>query len=261
MGERFGILSPGTGEQRLNRGGLFLSELRVFYFGFIEAITKEVINRYRFFFESNVCIPAEVRYVFELDENGERCDTDQDATGIHISATYHDKERFFPSILVSDVSGNILDLYLARKMGSLVINNPAFDIAIDPDEDTCDPEKPPEILEIGERLGGKINVTVTLQIEAYQRPELDQICDLALYALIGPIKRKLRQKGYIWLPNQGSVSGISEVEYTTGQPVLRRTIGFGLQSEWYDDFFFEGITVEAVNDETLTLITADSLQS
>lgn len=252
---RFGTFTPGRGEQRVDVHRFLKEENRAFFVQFTEEITKELVDRLRIFFELHPRVPPEFRFVWR-EHDGEKCDTDQVNSKIHIGVEGNNRERMFPAVLVRDVSGNILDLYMAQKMGDLVTANPAFAAAPEPDSLTGDPEKPPEFLELGERLGGKVDMQVTLNLESKSRAQVDILADLVLYSLVGPIRRELHKKGMNWLPNRGTLGGVTTEQYTAQELIYRRLIGFGLQVEWYDDFYYEGVTVEAIQDSVITLLPA-----
>lgn len=252
---RFGTFLPGKGEQRVDTARFLKEENRVFFLQFSEVVTKEIVTRLRTYFEIHPRVPADFRFVWRLHE-GEKCDTDQVNSKLHVGVEGNSRERQFPAVLVKDVSGNLLDLYLGQKMGDLVMGNPVFLAAPEPDELTGDPEKPPEFLEVGERLGGKIDLQVTLSVEAKSRPQVDTLADLVIYALMGPVRRELHKQGMNWLPNKGTLGSVSTEPYTNQDLIFKRNIGFGLQVEWYDDFYFEGITVEAIQESVITLLPA-----
>lgn len=242
---------PGPGNRELildPRTGLTL-ELRGFYQQFVKGTTEKVIQAMRCFFQDNPRVPDSLRWVGTalLDENGapvvnpdgQPCLETSPSSGITIGAEYGDLVESYPSILVSSVSGNINDLWLNnQKTGTIYLKNPRFDPEV-PAEDRTEQE----FIEIGERLSGKCTFTVALTIRDQSKPARDLVTDLLLHGLVGPIRRDFHRLSMNWLPDQGSIGGDGKEELTSGTPVHTRSISFGLQTEWADDFFYPGVTV------------------
>lgn len=249
------VLSPGTPSE------LFFEakdntnlELREFYQAFVKCTGETMIRLFRDFFAHNIRVPQQFRWVGEtsLDAEGNpKVDTDafgndytcqvtDPTSGIVIGAEYGEGTENYPSLLLSDISGNINDLWLAsQKVATIYMANPKFRAGV------TDPEfQQPQWIEIGQRLSGKMELTITFKIRGNTKPERDQITDLVLHALVGPVRRDLYRLALNWLPNRGTIGGDAIEELTATRKIHVRSITFGLQTEWFDDFIYNAVTIE-----------------
>lgn len=222
---------------------------KAFYHQFTLDVGNTVIKQVRNFFEKNVRVPADYRWVGIANKNGS-IETNQTLSKIHIASAYNDNESMVPGILLENTSLNLLDLWLNhQKMGVLVIKNSRFIRGLEE----------PEFLEVGYRLGGKMNGTVLLTVRGLTPYECDNLSDLLTFGMVGPIRWNLERCNYNFLPNQGNISNRSAEQ--TGEakrPNHLRTHSYGLYLEWYDDFFYDTITVEDVEAGELTILPLSS---
>lgn len=234
---------------RIDEVNSFPLREKAFFHQFTLDVGKTVITQVRNFFEKNVRVPAEYRWVGITNENGS-IETNQTLSKVHIASAYNDNESMVPSILLENTSLNLLDLWLNhRKMGVLVVKNKLFVRGLDE----------PEFLEVGYRLGGKMNGTVMLSVRGLLPVECDHLSDLLTFGMVGPIRWNLEKLNYNFLPNQGNISNRSaEPSGEAKKPNFLRTHSYGLFLEWYDDFFYDTITVEDVEAGELTILPLSS---
>jgi hypothetical protein len=237
----FGNYSPGEGELIDVTNSIELDE-RVFYYGFIEDVVTTVVRELRMYFRDNPRTSS-YRWVGKALTGGAN-ETDIDNTKIHISPEYSDNPRKYPSVLVQDVNMNLQDLFLGQIMGDLVIENPSYDPAHVEDPYVVDAkDNQIRYLEVGKRFGGKANCTVTLNIRSYQRLERDRICDLVIHGMVLPIREALYKNAMNFLPNTAATSAAGVEDITETEKVYVRNFVFGLQVEWYEDFFYDTPTI------------------
>lgn len=251
-GGTYGVVSPGTGEKLIDVVSCLTLENSSFYFLFVKDLTEIVIRELRNFFKSNPRVPASLRWVGSLVtlEDGTTCEETADTSPIHIAAEYGDNPERYPSILVSDVNGDINDLWLDNQVvGTLIVPNPDFVLSSAPEDEVDIPLLKPEFLEVGQRLQGKMEFNITLTVRDEQKPARDLVFDVLLHGLVSPLRRRWHELNLNWLPNRGTIGGDAVEELTEGGKVHVRTITFGLQTEWIDDFFFPAITVEDIIGE------------
>lgn len=216
-----------------------------FYIQFIKDIKKLVIDNLRIYFELN---PKTVNYRWVGKivnvSTGER-DTDIECSKVHISNEYSDNVKLLPSVKIKSAGGRIRDLYLGQKLGTLIKENPEWT--------TNGSDDIPRYIEVGERVGGKVDLTVNLVVKSRSVVENDEVTDLTLLGLVGPIRREFYRENAVWLPDQGSVSNEAVEEETAQGKVFVRPMSFGLQVEWYDDFLYQAVTVEDIEGDPVYL--------
>lgn len=223
--------------------------VKEFYFGFTRDIRKIIVRDLRVFFGSHPRVPSRFRFVGkspdpEVEIPFLESETDIINSKVRIAGGYSDSERLFPEILVLRVGANINDLFLGQKMGSLYANV----------------EKTPgqfSSQEIGERLGGQLTVQVGLKVavQGGGPSELDDICDVLIYGLVGPVRKRIQQRRLVWVPNSTVVSSEKEENQTNNSKIFSRDINFSLIADWYDDFYIDGVLfageVDFVSSKTL----------
>lgn len=213
-----------------------------FYFQFVQQLTDDLIQSLRDYFTFNPRVPSTLRWVGKPANSG-GSETDNQRTGIHVSAEHADNEQFYPSVLVASVNANLDDFFLNRQNRTpIVVDNPLFDpkIAI------ADQEAPQQI-ELGFSMSGKTTFTVTLRIRGNQPPELDQVTDVVIHGLIGPVRRELEHKyQYNYVPGSARVSDRSTETYTNKSPIHARTITLSLYGSWEDVFYYSDPNVTDV---------------
>lgn len=220
-----------------------------FYLQFTRDIKTLIIDNLRIYFERNPKT-AEFRWVGKIVDTATGVqDTDTECSKIHIAHDYSDNVKLLPSVKVKSVGGRIRDLYLGQKLGTLVKNNPKWTPTASSDI--------PRYIEVGERIGGKIDMTATLSIKARSPVENDMVTDLVLLGIVGPIRREFYKENAVWLPDQGSVGNDTVEEETALGKVFSRTMSFGLQVEWYDDFLYQAVTVEDIESDPIYLTTVE----
>lgn len=112
----------------------------------------------------------------------------------------------------------------------------------------------PEYFEVGQRLGGKAELTLSVTCRAYTLPELDKVTDLLIHGLVGQIRRVCYQNALNLQPDSTSFGNYQTEQLTEAQKVFSRTVSLGLQTEWYDDFYWQAVTI---SDVFLGSITRD----
>jgi hypothetical protein len=245
----FGNRDPGEGELIDVTDDLQMEE-RVYYYGFIEEIVTNVVREVRAYFRDNPSTSA-YRWIGKSLTGG-AYETDMDVTKIHISPEYSDNPRKYPSIMVQDVNLNLNDLFLGQNMGSLVIQNPDFDPTFTPDPYVSNTkDNTNRYIEVGERLGGKAQGSVTLNIRALSRLERDRVTDLLLKGMVVPIRRALAKLAMNFVPNSASTNAGAPEDLTEEQKIFTRNFTFSLQVEWYSDFFYD---TAPITDFTLNRI-------
>lgn len=195
-------------------------ELRSFYLGFIRQFKEVLIAQIRAFFENNP------RASCFLDDQGN--------SKVHVVEAFGDEKRLFPSVVVQRTDGVIQDLFLASRLGTIYSQSP-------------DGKRE----QIGFRQGGKLKFNVTLQVGAFNTTTRDSLFDLLAYALVGPLHWSLMAVGIDREPNSVSI-GAESVENVEklGQAIYTRGLTVAFLSEWYDDFFYNGVTITDILIET-----------
>lgn len=234
--DREDVIEPSTG---------IPAEGSAFFLQFIRDVSKDIVQALRSYYSTNPRT-VEFRWVGKATENG--IDTDQSSTKLSIAVQFAHNENFYPQLNVAEVTANFQDLFINSKVGNLVIPNPRFNLSTDDDF------KESEFLEVGYRRSGKLNFTINLKIIAQNVPETDKIADSVIHGLVGPVRDELERKGYAWLPNQGRITQAMEENYTKKNRLFSRVVSFGLMGEWYDDFYYNTVTVEGVEGIS-TLVT------
>lgn len=250
------IIRPGTGELLYDPSSGLQLELGAFYEAFTKCVGETTINVFRAFFAGNMRVPADMRWVgspvldktgkpiVEIDAFGNTwdCQVTDKSSPIDVGSEFGEKAERYPSVLLSSISGNINDLWLNnQKVGKIFTPNPAFNPTVG-DLDA----REPQYLEIGERLSGKMELTLTYKVSAYTKPSRDRLVDLVLHALVGPARRDFHRLALNWLPNRGTIGGDEVRDYTETLKIHSRVISFGLQTEWIDDFFYNAVTVKDI---------------
>lgn len=239
---------PGAGVRTDNPRG-DVGAVNQFYFAFIKDIRQFVIKDLRYHFGTSPRVKDKFRFVGKTPDaevgipelEGE---TDLKESKIRISGPYADGERLLPEVLVNKVSVNVNDLFLGQKMGSLYakVKDPVLG---------TDYER-----EVGERRGGQLTAQVTLRAAVVGGGpiELDELCDALLYALVGPVRKRLQARRLVWVPNSGSLSQEQEDPYTNVNKLFSRLFAFSLIADWMDDFYFDGVefggTVDFISDKS-----------
>lgn len=250
-----GSFPPGQGELFYDPTSGLNLELRSFYEAFLKDTGETVIRLLRCFFASNPRVPTGYRWIGQpvLDINGQPiidedafcrswpCEVTDSTSPIDVGAEYHDGPEKYPSVLLSSMTANINDLWLShQKVGKIFKINPAYD-------PTADEEvRRAQCLEVGERLSGKLEISVTLKISAFTKPQRDRLTDLVIHAFVGPVRRDLYRLALNWLPNRGIIGGDEVRDYSETLKIHSRIFTFGLQSEWIDDFFYNAPNLEGV---------------
>jgi hypothetical protein len=243
------------------RSGLTL-ENQAFYFAFIDQTVVAIVEELRRYFQTNPRVAAAgYRWRGEVRENGE-IETAVDSK-VHIAAEHPDQAKRWPSVLVREVSGSVRDLWLGQKAGTLYAPNPNYS-AFDESQaqisgDNYDEQ--PDI-EVGERYEGRLEMRVTLAVTAIgagARTECNRVADLLLHGLVMPVRRALAQRSFNWMPDGGSFGGEAMSSYQgadRGKECVR-TLTFGLQTGWYDDFFYVSEIVEKIDLKRVYLVGPD----
>lgn len=190
--------------------------LRSFYYGFIKTFNEALIQELRNFIETN---PRAI------------CFRDETGGIIHIGEAWPTEPQKYPAIMVERTDASLQDLFLAGKQGALYIdygNN--------------------NLKEVGERLGGRVKLNTSLKLATFNTPQRDALADLILYALVGPVKWNLTYRGFVQVPNSANI-GPENVENPEqlGQALYTRSIGFSVESEWFDDFYYNGVEIQGFN--------------
>jgi len=187
-------------------------QLLSFYLGFIETWTKTLQAQLRAFFDTN---PRTANFWNK----------------VHIAEEWGTERQYYPAVIISGTTVNLQDLFLAKKMGTLSFL-----------------QKDGTERLIGERLGGRFKLSTTLKVGAFTTPDRDILHDLLMYGMVGPLGWSLMKEGFVWVANSGQ-SGPPTVEQPEklGQAVHVRTLGFSVESEWFDDFYFNGVDISQIN--------------
>lgn len=258
----FGTPPPGEREQIVDdRSGLTL-ENTAFYFAFVSDTTKVIVEQLRRFFATNPRVRAAgYRWVGVIRENGE-VETSPESK-VHISAEHPDQAKRWPSVMVREVAGNIRDLWLGQKEGTLYAPNPDFsEFDHSQAQISGDQYDEPEFIEVGERWGGMFEMRVTLSVKSVgvgARTECDVVGDLVLHGLTMPLRRAWAERAFNWMPDGGSFSGatLNPLQNMDRDKEGERTITFGLQTDWHDDFFYIAEIVERIDLNRVYLVGAD----
>lgn len=238
-------ITPGQRET-ISDDGQFpyvILEQRAFFFSFVEDVTKIVVGEIRKFFRDNPRVLSQYRWVGRsfTNSSGQVIEESDMDSPIHIYAAYPDQPRRYPSIELSNVSANLQDLWLGQHAGTIFADNSRY---------ITDPTQA-KVLEVGERLSGKIEFSVTLTVRSKLAAERDILTDMLMHGLVGPLRRAWYRQNLNWLPNQGRVNAESEESDSAQQKIFNRQISIGLQGTWEDDFFYQAITIEDVIPETI----------
>lgn len=189
--------------------------LRSFYYSFVKSFNESYIRLLKDFFTNN---PR--AYCFR-NEDG--------TLKVHIAEAFGTEPEKYPAVIVERTECNIEDLFLAQKLGRLVVKQ--SDIYIP----------------IGERLGGKARLSCSLKIAAFETTARDALSDLILYSLVGPLHWSMTKEGFNRLPNsvQAGAEGVENSE-KFGQILHTRSLAAGFDSEWYDDFFYNSVDISEI---------------
>lgn len=235
-------------------------EERSFYFSFVEDVTKIVSIEFKNYFATNPRVPKRFRWIPSSVISGKN-ETDLDSP-LHIHAAHEDQPRRYPELEVTSVSGNIQDIFMGQRAGTLYIYNPKFNESLFQEYlDQGVEYLEPQIKEVGERLTGKMELNVKLTVRTRLPLERDRLTDLVLHGLVGPVRRRFHEQALNWLPNRGIFSEQANEEDTNQQPVFTRTVVFGLQGEWYDDFYYTSAQTLASVEDVIPIPVYLSLNS
>lgn len=246
------FIRPPTGLRETEidpRSGLMLENVES-YFAFIDDTSTIVVEELRRFFETNPRAAA-YRWRGTVRDNGEiESATD---SKIHVSVDHPSQAKRWPYIMVRSVSGGIQDLWLGQKAGTLVAANlsySSFDASVAKQNGDNYEEQP--YVEVGERLQGLFEMTVTLAIGTIgegPRAECNRVTDLVLHGLVMPVRHALSKRNLDWMVGTGRFEGetLTPRQGDERNQECVRTISFGLQTSWYDDFFYLTTNVENVD--------------
>lgn len=239
---------PGAGGREirtdLENTGLVL-EQREFYFGFIREVKERLVDEIRTYFRDN---PRTItyRWVGSQTHSG-GAETDLSRSKVLISSTRPDKPQKMVSILVANASGRPRDLWFNVPTLRFWIDNPEYSTVDKAAVEATGAEYLiPQRLMVGERLTGRTDWTVQIEVRAIQEPEVDMVGDLLHHGLVGQIRIALERLGLNWMPDAASISGLSEEKLSERQVMLTRTYSIGLRTDWYDDFFYQAVNISDV---------------
>lgn len=191
------------------------SHIDSFYFGFIKDFNEFSIGAIQTFLQVNA------RSAHFRPEG---------TSIIHVVEAQSLEKRLFPEIMIERTDLQVEDLFLGGKQGSLVQYGPG---------DTR--------TEIGERLGGKVKMSTSWKLGSFSSVERDLLGDLLTYALVGPIRWAFHKRGFNILPNSVTVGPeVVEQPEKLGQAIYTRAISLSVESEWWDDFFFDDVNVQDI---------------
>lgn len=221
-------------------------------FSFTDDVSRTLVEELRKYFQKN---PRTARYRWRglLRDNGE-VETSIDSA-IHVSIDHPSQPKRWPYVMIRSVSADVMDLWLGQKEGTLIAPNPNYSqldaAAAKASHDDYD-EQP--YIEVGERIGNQLNATVTLVVGAVgegPRAECNAVSDLVIHGLVYPLRKALAARGLNWIPGRGRVDAeeLVPIQGSERDKECMRTISFGLQVEWYDDFFYIADSVGDVNLE------------
>lgn len=240
----WGKPNVGARETKQDPTGLIL-EQREFYYGFVEEVKTSMVDELRFYFRDNPRT-TEFRWVGRALTEG-KIETDPERTKVHVAVEFADNVQKYPSVLVGGVQARIRDLWFNNPTHSFYIDNPDYSATAKAAAEAAGQDyNIPERLQVGERLTGRLDFTVTLNVRALSEAELDRLSDLVLHGLIGQVRYNLQRAGMIWLPDQGSTTGTQTESLSQRQVVHQRSISFGLRTEWFDDFYYQAVNIAAV---------------
>ncbi len=211
-------VTPVETDQRIT------GEVKVFFLGFLDNITQSIVEDLREFFRINLRTPERFRW-----------HEDRECSKIWISNEYPEEERKFPYILVTDVSGNVND-FLGKKMGDLLLESTGK--------------------AVGTRRGGKAYFTVTLKVATLSTPDRNQLTDTLLHALSWPVYKEMAKRGLPFAPNTLATGGEIEEPHEGSERarIYSRTVTFQVVGEWWDDFYWNGVTMEDITTGDLTYL-------
>jgi hypothetical protein len=229
-----------------------VGHLESFYFGFIEDLRKVFIRELRYYFASSSRVPDDLRWVARPDSTIDMPElygeTDDANSKIRISGPYAEEEKLYPSIIVNTIGMSLNDLFLGQKMGNLYVQAGPD---TEPDLSTAivlaqPPTGLEPLQEVGERIGGKVtsNVTIRLASAAAGPRDLDILSDVFIRGMVYPIRKRIEARGHIFMPNTARISEETAEERTNTTKIFVRNFTTQVQSEWFDDYFFDAPTFD-----------------
>lgn len=247
---------PGPGQRELVRANGLTLEERSFYLGFLRETGTVVVEELRNYFQRN---PHARDYRWRGVARGNNQIETADDSPIGISFKRPDRLKQWPYIVVRSVRGNLQELWLGKKNGTLVIPNQDYsEFAEVEAARRGDLYEIPEYLEVGERLGGSMRMDVVLEVGTVGGPhyENDTVADLIILAMARALPAAFAARNMTWVVNSQQV--LDEIERPLQGDEVNietiRPISFSLWNQWYQDFYYTAPTVDEIEIERVYII-------
>ena len=207
-----------------------------------------VVDVLRRFFELNPRTAA-YRWKGKVADNGQ-IETDEAHAKVRIAVDTGDQPKFWPYVLLRSVDGDLQDLFLGQRHGTLVVENVAYSeldaVQAQQRGDDYDVQR---YLEVGERIGGMSELRVTLVVGTTgtgPKPENARVVGLVRHGLVGDVRRQLSLLNLDWIPSSCHFDAPVIRDLSDRSKECETTLSFKLRVQWYEDFYYTAETVDEI---------------